>query len=306
MRLPDFIQENVPLAAKTTFGVGGPARFFACPENAEQIAEAFATARGAKLPVITLGGGSNLLVADAGVEAMVVKLSGAGAFGSIRINAVDESRWSVGAAVGLQNLVAATIRSGRAGLESMAGIPGLVGGAVAMNAGASSGGVGQYVLGADVFDMESGARRYLAPPELAFSYRKSTVRGLLAVTFDMALLETAEPEALLAAFREQRERKKMSQPLAVPSAGCVFKNPPGDTAGALLDAAGCKGMSEGNARVSELHANFIVIGGPACARDIATLALRMREAVWRSAGVRLELEIALWGNDPSFAALGAA
>ena len=288
----------------TTFGAGGAASFFARPGDRAQLAETLGLANEMKIPVLVLGGGSNLLIADAGVEAMVIKLSGAGEFGEIQVEDAATGRWRVGAAAGLQNLVMTAARAGRTGMECMAGIPGLVGGAAAMNAGGADGGIGEYIKSADLFEF-SGGQHLLVPPELAFSYRNSTVRGRLAVAFDMVFPDADEPETLLARVREYRERKAATQPLGLRSAGCVFKNPAGASAGALLDAAGCKGMGEGNARVSERHANFIVAVGPVCARDIATLAVRMRETVWENAGVRLEPEIALWGNEPLFAALCA-
>lgn len=299
--MPGYIQENVPLAPLTTFRVGGAARYLSAPVNEAEVVETLALAKELGLPVLVLGGGSNLLVADAGVKAMVVRLSDAGEFGTIEDWDCDGdgSVLRVGAAVALPVLLAETIRRGRAGLARMAGIPGRVGGAVAMNAGAGgaagAGGIGEFVLGALTYTA-AGERRVLGAEELGFAYRQSALGGMAALSFCMYFPESGDPEELLRAAREFREKKKASQPLGVPSAGCVFKNPPNISAGALLDAAGCKGMSVGGARVSGEHANFIVTDGAATGADIAMLATLMRKKVLGHVGVRLEPEIVFWGN----------
>lgn len=299
MTLPGHIAENVPLAPLTTFRAGGPARFLSRPADEGEVAEAIAFARARSLPVLVLGGGSNLLVADGGVEAVVVALSDAGEFGKINIG--EDGLWRVGAAVSLSALVAATVREGRAGLCALSGIPGRVGGAVAMNAGggADAPSMGDVVREALAYALDGG-RRVFAP---SFAYRRSDLGGMIALSFLLRFSGTEEPERLAASARAFREHKAATQPLGLPSAGCVFRNPPGASAGKLLDGAGCKGMAEGGARVSERHANFIVAGGGAKSGDIARLAARMRERVRERAGVRLEPEIRLWGEDPCFDAL---
>ncbi len=293
MDLPARIRENVPLAPLTTFRIGGAARFFSAPADEEEVAAALAFAKQRSLPVLVLGGGSNVLVSDSGVEAMVVSLSGEGAFGRISVEDAGDA-WRVGAAVPLPALVAETVRRGRAGLTALAGIPGRVGGAAAMNAGGSAGGValGTFIREAVAYTPE-GERRVFAP---AFGYRQSDLGGMIAVSFRMRFPDADDPEQLAASLREFREKKAAAQPLGLPSAGCIFKNPPNTSAGRLLDEAGCKGMAEGGARVSDRHANFIVSEGAATSADIATLAARMRERVWEHAGVRLEREIKLWGE----------
>lgn len=295
MPVPAFITENAPLAGLTTFRVGGAARYLARPANGEDVAAAFDFAARRSLPVLVLGGGSNLLIADDGVEAVVLRLSAEGEFGAIEAEA--PGLWRVGAAAPLPALVAETIRRGRAGLESFAGIPGRAGGAAAMNAGSATIGIGTFVQEATVCSPD-GARAVLDAAALGFSYRHSELRqgGRVALSFKMCFPDTAEPEALERAAREFRGKKRAAQPLDAPSAGCIFKNPPDARAGALLDAAGCKGMTDGGARVSGLHANFIVNDGGATAAGIARLAARMRERVRNACGVRLETEIITWGN----------
>lgn len=302
MLKPSWIEENVPLAPMTTFGIGGPARWFAAPADMGQLRESLAFAGDAGLPVLVFGGGSNLLVADAGVRAVVIRLAD-GVFSRIERVDGDELTWRVGAAAPLPQLVAATIDAGVAGLETMAGIPGRVGGAVAMNAGGVECGIGEYVSEADICDAD-GAVRSLSGMELGFAYRRSDIQGRLAVSFVMNFSVMGDPESLRDRFRELRERKRATQPLGGSSAGCVFKNPQGDSAGALLDLAGCKGMREGGAEVSTLHANFILNLGGAESGDVARLACRMRNMVWEKHGVDLRPELVLWGDDPAFGGYG--
>ncbi len=302
MKLPPWIRERVRLADLTTFGIGGPARWFAEPATRREVAVTLSLARELGAPVKFLGGGSNLLVADSGVAAMAVRLSPADEFGEMDMEAESPLSWRVGAAVGLQALVGGTVREGLAGLEPLAGIPGSVGGAAAMNAGGAEFGVGRFIARAEVFGPD-GEARFLVPPALSFGYRTSSLSGVLAVELSFRFAEREDPERLLARLREYRDKKRANQPLGLPSAGCVFRNPPGDSAGRLLEAAGCKGMRQGGAEVSRVHANFIVNRGGASARDVATLALRMREAVVAASGIGLEPEIALWGDDPAFARL---
>lgn len=302
---PAFMTENVPLAAMTSFGIGGPARWLASPANRRELAGAAQFAARSGLPVLFLGGGSNLLAADAGVEAVVVRLNSDGDFGRIDIDPDDELTWRVGAAVPLASLVSATAREGVPGLEMMAGIPGRVGGAVAMNAGAWSGSIGDLVAEAEVFDPRDGSFRTMSARELDFSYRHSGLVGVMGLRFVFSFFGKAPEETVSGRVREYRERKKASQPLGKPSAGCVFKNPPGDSAGSLLDQAGCKDMREGGAAVSALHANFIVNQEGAGSGDVARLAARMRDAVWRKFAIELEPELVMWGEDPGFGALRA-
>jgi UDP-N-acetylmuramate dehydrogenase len=293
-KLPAYIAENVPLAPLTTLRAGGAARYLSRPASALEVTETLALAERLSLPVLVLGGGSNILVADEGVDAMVVSLADTGEFGKIEYEGNGILR--VGAAVPLPALVAETVRLGMAGLAPMAGIPGSVGGAAAMNAGSADAGIGTFVREALVCAPECGLR-VMGREELGFSYRHSNLGGTVALSFLMHFPDAGEPEQLAESAREFLEKKKASQPLGQPSAGCVFKNPPNISAGALLDAAGCKNMVQGGARVSEVHANFIVTDGAARSLDIAALAMRMRKKVADSVGVRLEPEIIFWNKN---------
>lgn len=299
LSLPDYIHEGKPLAGMTTFAIGGPARWLAEPRTAGELGRCLAMAADLGVPVHVLGGGSNLLVADAGLDGMVVKLSRRAEFGAAAPVGAESPFWRVGAAVPLPSLVTAAVRAGVAGLEELAGIPGSAGGAAAMNAGVPGASFGDCVAEAEAVEF-SGRRRRLERDELAFAYRGSAIRDMVVTDLLLDLPERGDPGELMERMRECRERKRAGQPLTAPSAGCVFRNPPGRSAGSLLDGAGCKAMSEGGAGVSALHANFIVNHGGARCRDVARLAARMREAVRQKYGIVLRLEMKLWGDEPAF------
>ncbi|MCC8116019.1 MAG: UDP-N-acetylmuramate dehydrogenase [Planctomycetes bacterium] len=293
MALPGYIRENVTLAPFTSFGIGGPARWLAEPATRDDVRDAFALAREWGVRIYILGGGSNLLVADDGVDGMVVRLAASGLFGRVEARE-DGLSWSIGSAAPLAAFVRETVGAGVRGLESLAGIPGTVGGAVTMNSGAAGGGIGRFVTGADIVRFD-GTAEFLGRDGLAFDYRTSAISEMLALRFDFAFTDRDDPFVLRDSVRRHRERKRASQPLTIPSAGCVFKNPPGDSAGSLLDEAGGKGRRDNDAVVSRVHANFVVNQANATAMDVFRLVVRMRELVWRRTGIVLEPEIRLWG-----------
>jgi UDP-N-acetylmuramate dehydrogenase len=299
--LPFFVRENVPLAGLTTFRIGGPARWLAEPSNRNELGIALALAREFGVEARVMGGGSNLLVADSGFAGMAIRPIG-GDFGILEPDPDSPLIWRVGAGVGLARLLDVLADHGVSGAEFLAGIPGLVGGAAAMNAGGAESGFGQFITQADFLAFDGG-ERCLSGADLIFAYRRGPFSGGVVAGFRLAFRKMDGTEAVRARAREFRERKRRTQPMDLPSAGCVFRNPPGKSAGALLDAAGCKGWREGGAEVSGKHANFIVNLGGATACEAALLAGRMRLAVMKSAGIRLEPEITLWGDDPAFMAL---
>ncbi|MCC8164871.1 MAG: UDP-N-acetylmuramate dehydrogenase [Planctomycetes bacterium] len=298
MALPRYIRENVSLAPFTSFGIGGQARWLAEPANRDDVLEAVGFAREWGVQVYVLGGGSNLLVADDGVDGMVVHLAPSGDFGRIEAGG-DRLSWSVGAAAPLAAFVRETIGAGVRGIESLAGIPGTVGGAVTMNSGAACGGIGRFVVAAEIVRFD-GTTETRGRDDLGFDYRTSAIEEMLALRFDFRFTDRDDPFVLRDSVRRHRERKRASQPLTIPSAGCVFKNPAGDSAGSLLDEAGCKGMRENDAVVSRVHANFVVNQANATAADVFRLVVRMREMVWRRSGIVLEPEIRLWGFREDF------
>lgn len=290
MNWPFPVMEDVPLAEKTTFKIGGPARWYVEPQSANELAYCVHAALVLGVPIFRLGGGSNLLIADQGVNGLVIHLPRTEDF--TRLEMIDQNRIRVGAAVTLRELVKVTTENGLGGLESLAGIPGTVGGAAVMNAGGADWGIGKCVMGAVVMSRD-GEIYTLDEWDIMYTYRESSLAGSWVLQLDLRLTE-GDSAILVGAARECLRKKAETQPLGKASAGCVFRNHMGESAGKMLDLAGCKGMAEGGARVSEKHANFIINEGGATAEQVLRLAGRMRQSVRDEHGVDLKFEIKLW------------
>lgn len=288
--LKDFsaiLTENAPLAPLTTFRIGGPARYLFEPENEAQLRDVLAWIESAGVEYRILGGGSNILVDDAGCPGAVLRLAGGLAGISF-----DGRRSTAGGGALLARFVAQCAGRGLSGAEWLAGIPGTLGGALVMNAGGRHGRIGDLVRRVRVLD-GAGARE-LERGDVDFSYRRSSLAGALVVSAEFEL-KPFPAEAVAAAMRKVLVEKRRQQPLSAASAGCVFKNPPdGPPAGRLIEDAGLKGAWVGGAKVSELHANYIVNTGSATAADVRGLIERITEAVCGKFGVDLEIEIELW------------
>ena len=286
---------NHPLAHCTSFKLGGPADALFVPHAATDLATIIQRCRDCRVPLTLIGGGTNLLVADRGISGIVLSL-GEG-FTGLRIDATS-GRVVAGAALPLARLMRATLRAGLIGLEGMAGVPGSVGGAVVMNAGTRAGEIGSTVVSALVLD-PAGNELRVSPAELGFAYRSSRVaeREWTLVEVELAL-EPGDVEAARARAAELRAYRNQTQPHRVRSAGSVFKNPPGDAAGRLLDRAGLKGTRVGGAEVSSVHANYLVATKGCTAADLAALIAYCRQRVWATAGIGLELEIKALGFAP--------
>jgi len=286
------VERDVPLASLTTFGVGGPADALARPESPEEAAEAVRRAAGEGERLRILGAGSNVLVADEGVRGTVMLLSAA-PFKSLSRAGGDVVH--VGGGARLSRLVNALADWGLSGAEALGGIPGTVGGALIMNAGTREGEIGPLVRAVWTVSPD-GEALALSGPECGFAYRSSGLGGHVVLGAELLLSRGGPAE-----IRERTEgllsRRRESQPRGARTAGCIFKNPPGESAGRLLDEAGCKGLSRGEARVSEVHANFIEARRGAAAADIASLVEEMRRRVREESGIELETEIELWGFD---------
>lgn len=297
---PERVRQDAPLAPLTTLRVGGPADVLAEVRSADEALAVLRLARAAGAPVLWLGGGSNLLVGDRGVRGLVVRWHG----GSLSSPAPDRVRAEAG--VTMNGLVRYTIGHGLAGLAEWAGTPGTVGGAVRGNAHFQGRMIGDSVVSVRVAARD-GTTRELAAAEMEFGYDASRLQrtGELALAADFRV-SVGAPAALREAARRSLAFRKRTQPLALASAGCVFQNPDPArvrlpegmpaSAGALVDAAGLKGAACGGARVSPVHANFVVNEGGATAHDVATLVARMREAVAARFGVVLEEEIVRVGE----------
>ncbi len=283
-------ESEVPLASLTTFGVGGPAELLARPGTPEEAAEVVrvAAAEGKRLRI--LGAGSNVLVADSGVRGVVMMLS-AEPFKSL--SRVGSDVVHVGAGSRLSRLVGALADWGLSGAEALSGIPGTVGGALVMNAGTLEGEIGPVVKKAWTLSPD-GEPETLSGPECGFAYRSSALGGQVILGAEF-MLSRGRP----AEIRERTDRlllkRRESQPRGTRTAGCVFKNPLGESAGGILDELGCKGLSRGGARVSEVHANFIEARNEATATDIKWLIDEMRSRARDARGLELKLEVKLWG-----------
>lgn len=279
-----------PLAKHTSYGVGGPADAFYEPADTADLVILLRALHDAGIDVIVIGAGTNLLVSDAGVRGAVVRI-GEG-FSEIRI---DGTEVVSGAGARLKALAEACADAGLTGLEFACGIPGSVGGAVAMNAGAWGGRI-EDVLRSVVLASCDGRIEDVEPADLKMAYRSSALRGsdrfVVEATFSLELGDTEEIRDRMAEFDQKRAAR---QPPGR-TAGCVFKNPPGDRAGRLLDQAGARGLSEGGAQVSDVHANFVVNTGSAAASDIRRLVQKMQSCVEKKSGVRLEPEIEFIGE----------
>jgi UDP-N-acetylmuramate dehydrogenase len=285
--LKHITERHAPLAPHTTFGIGGRADFLLSPSDGGEFARAYAAARGAGLPVYVLGGGSNLLISDDGVRGVVIRMPNDA---RDRIEIIGETV-TAPTGVPLAALVRDTVLAGLSGLEILAGIPGTVGGAVAMNAGGRYGCIGDKVATVWIMD-EIGRVLPKKAADISWGYRTTSLKGpVTAVEFK---LERDRADAIERRLQQALAEKQEQQPLGHSSAGCFFKNPAGDVAGRLIEDAGMKGKRRGAACVSERHANFIVNLGGATAADVLALADEVRGQVRERFGTELENEVQCW------------
>jgi UDP-N-acetylmuramate dehydrogenase len=281
---------SCPMGPYTTFRVGGKAEALCAVKDVLQLKELLSFARRESLPFLVVGKGSNILVKDGGFKGIALLLKGA-------LEGVEEKEGTIhaGGGLGLSELVRFSQKKGLAGLEFLAGIPGTVGGAVAMNAGAWGKSTGDVVTAVEILTVD-GEAMIKNRSELQFGYRK-TVLPVGAVVVRALFKGTQDrPEAIGERIRDYLERRKAGQPLDYPSAGSVFKNPPRDYAGRLIESVGLKGKRVGGAMISEKHANVIVNVGEARAQDILTLMETARRTVREQTGVDLEPEIKVVGD----------
>jgi UDP-N-acetylmuramate dehydrogenase len=285
------VRLNEPLAGHTTWKIGGPADLFLIPGTEDELATALSLLYRHGVPWCVLGRGSNTLVTDKGIRGAVIKLG----------DGFDEVRFEgetviAGASYSFIKLSVMTGKEGLTGLEFAGGIPGTVGGAVYMNAGAHSSDISRILKSVDII-WEDGSREVLGNEEMAFTYRHSILherRGIVTrAVFRLANGDRKEIAAALASFKDRRLR---TQPLQMACAGSVFRNPPNDHAARLIEEAGLKGLREGGAEVSQLHANFIVNHGDATAEDVLTLMRRVQQTIEQTYGILLVPEVLLMGE----------
>jgi UDP-N-acetylmuramate dehydrogenase len=276
------------LAPYTWMKVGGPAQFLVRPRNPDELLEVVRYCHEEQIPVRVLGGGSNVLVRDEGVSGAVVQLIG-DAFGQVSI---DGTTVQAGAGAMLSHLISESVKAELSGLETLSGIPGSVGGAIRGNAGGRSGDIGQFVESVTVMSAqgEGSTRR---GNDLWFGYRESNIDELVILEGTFAL-QPGDPQEITRRMRKLWIMKKATQPLSFQSAGCIFKNPRGLSAGSLIEQAGLKGIRVGQAEISDRHANFIVTHPDAKSDDVMRLIDLARSKVSEQFGVDLELEIKIW------------
>lgn len=277
----------------TTWRIGGPAELLMQPESVEELRQALQEAKERQKPFYIIGSGSNLLVADEGLTGTVIKLGG-----SLRGLQVAGRTIIAEAGVPLPFLARKAAEYGLSGLEFAAGIPGTIGGAVVMNAGAYQSRMSDIVTEVTCCNV-AGELLTLPAVQCGFSYRNSRFkqqRDLVIISVKMEL-KMGKKEEILAQMQKNTTARSAKQPVEYPSAGSIFKNPPQDAAGRLVELVGAKGWRQGDAMVSEKHSNFIINTGAATCEDVLQLIKKVKQAVWDKTGVLLEEEILLLGRE---------
>ena len=294
VRLGSAAARNAPTAPLTTYRCGGPAALLATARNADHLAE-IATALGdvgGAIPVLVVGLGSNLLVADAGFDGLVLVLGESFADIDIEGTAVR-----AGARAKLPVVARQTAASGLTGFEWAAGVPGSIGGAVRMNAGVPEADMADVLVRVRVIDLVSGHDGVVPASDLAFGYRTSSIEPQQVVVWADLELQPGDPDEAAALIKEKTAWRRDHQP-GGRNAGSVFTNPEGTSAGRLIDEAGCKGLRVGTAVVSEKHANFILSDEGGRAQDVWDLMVAVRRQVFEHSGVALHPETCMVGFDP--------
>ena len=296
-KLRGILQENqilmdAPMKEHTTFRTGGPADLLLLPYNNVQVAEALRALKEWDIPWLIIGKGSNLIVRDGGFRGAILKL--ADNFSGIHVSG-DCIHAQAGAT--LAALVRTAHAFGLCGMEYASGIPGTVGGAVALNAGAYGGEIKDEAQTVTVLDSDFNEIT-LAARDMGFGYRKSIVpqKGLTVLEACFKLTQ-GDIETAKQTMRDLNQKRKEKQPLEYPSAGSTFKRPPGQFAGALIEQAGLRGFSIGGAQVSEKHCGFVINTGGATSSDILILIEEVKRRVWEKSGVALEPEVKIIGED---------
>jgi UDP-N-acetylmuramate dehydrogenase len=274
------VETNRSLSDLTSMHTGGVARYFCAPEDPDGLGAVMGRCLDDGMEMRFLGGATNVIVVSDVVDAMVVRIHSP-AMASLEF---EGDTVTAGAGLRMERLVSECAGRGLGGLEFMAGVPGTVGGAVASRASTRGGSFPDVVAGLETVGAGAG-------PEWT---EGAALPGGRAVTRCSLHLEPGDPAEIQARLRDEKDYRRSTQPYGVKSAGCVFRNPPGDSAGRLIDEAGLKGTRVGGAEVSEMHANYIVNSGSAKGSDVAELIELMRKSVMDSAGVELELEVELW------------
>ncbi|MEH7106857.1 UDP-N-acetylmuramate dehydrogenase [Bacillus sp. JJ1764] len=286
------IKQNELLAHHTTIKIGGPADLFIEPSSVENLAKVMEVINRHKIPWRAIGRGSNLLVSDKGIEGAIIKL-GAG-MDSLEIN---ETTITVGGGHSLVSLSTLISKRGLSGLEFASGIPGSVGGAVYMNAGAHGSDISNILTRAHVL-FDDGVMEWLSNEEMAFSYRTSILQkkrpGIVVEA--VFQLESGDKKLIVSQMQKNKDYRKETQPWNYPCAGSIFRNPTPNYAGKLIESAGLKGFSIGGAKISEMHGNFIVNAGNATAGDVLALIQHVKDTIFNLYQIKMETEVEIIGR----------
>ena len=286
-KLRGRLTANAPIAEATWFRVGGPAEALFSPADEDDLAYVLA-ALPREIPVTTIGLGSNLIVRDGGISGLVIRLGGRD-FGAVEI--MDGSRIVAGAATPDQYVAKAAAMAGVDGLAFLRGVPGSIGGALVMNAGAHGGEIKDVLIEARGIDRPIGAKCVLSNADMGFSYRHSLAPDDVVFTSALFQGRPGEPKAIEVEMERITRAREASQPIREKTGGSTFKNPPGMKAWELIDKAGCRGLLLGGAQVSTLHCNFLINLGGATAADLEALGEEVKRQVLETSGVALEWEI---------------
>jgi len=286
--LEEIVKTNYPLAKHTWYGLGGPADYFIKPKKVKHLKDVVRRCNENDIRIYVMGFGSNLLISDDGLRGAVIKLESE-QFKQIEFDDEEVTAW---AGMELSKLVLTCVEKGLSGVEALTGIPGSVGGAVKMNAGGNFGDFGTAVESVTLMDSEGNVFER-SKPELEFDYRRTNITAKFILSARLKL-NTADPEQIMRTVKEIWIYKKNNQPLNTRNSGCIFKNPRGVSAGALIDRAGLKGLQIGGAVVSEKHANFIIAEKGCTSRDVKRLIEAVKQRVKEKFDTELELEIEVW------------
>lgn len=281
---------NESLAQHTWIRIGGPADYYVEPAGVDDLIAVMKVVREKQIAFMLMGRGSNILVSDEGYRGVVISLEA-----GMDSVSLDGKLVKAEAGVRITKFVDFCVQHSLAGVEMLAGIPGTMGGAIAMNAGAHGGETADHIVDVDVLRGDTVVR--VPKAECGFSYRRSQIDGDMIVSARFGL-ESGDRDELIRQRKELIQKRNMTQPLELPNLGSMFKNPPGNYAAKLIEGAGLKGKRIGDAQVSEKHANFIVNHGTATSAEVMQLVDLIQRTVYQHNGVRLELEVKLIGFDP--------
>jgi UDP-N-acetylmuramate dehydrogenase len=286
--LEEIVETDYPLAKRTWYGLGGVADYFIRPKTVKQLKDVVRRCSKNNIPIYVMGFGSNLLISDEGLRGAVIKLE-AEQFSQIEFKGIEVTAW---AGAELSKLVLTCVEKGLSGIEALTGIPGSVGGAVKMNAGGNFGDFGSAVETVTLMDI-NGNIFEKSKPELVFDYRRTNITAKFILSARLKLNES-DSEQIMRTVKEIWIYKKNNQPLNAKNSGCIFKNPQGGSAGALIDRASLKGLKIGGAVVSEKHANFIIAEKGCTSSDVMKLIEAIKLKIKEQFDIELELEVEIW------------